>query len=391
MKGFLLKGAFVAYLLIGLEIFIMISPFAAYFYSFYNPVLNYLYNSRYGNWLTEFFLPHFVFADDVLIRLLGIIQLVTFFSGMFLFLYAAIPLYYTRFRRKGVVTKGIYSKIRHPQYLGLAVAGFGLLLYWPRFLILILYISMLFVYYLLAKNEEHRMINKHGKGYIDYMNNVPMFLPKNIGGRLYSLVFKGFKSKITGIVVLYVLVFGISVLFALMLRSYSINKIPTVEINGFTLISVFPSQESDIIRSFDTIKKDDRLKEIFKKYKSDLVYIMPSDFFLMAIVTDMERLYPIEFERPSGGNAFFRFFKIFINYTKMQLGFYPEDHDLRRLIFLSVKDKEGLPLKGKSIFSFGSRRFPLLHVDMDIKRAEILSVKELKPKHKWGDAPMPLF
>lgn len=68
MKEFLLKGTFIIYLLIGLEIFIMISPFAVYFYSFYSPLLD---------------------------------------------------------------------------YLGLGISGFGLLLYWPRFLILILYVTML--------------------------------------------------------------------------------------------------------------------------------------------------------------------------------------------------------------------------------------------------------
>lgn len=391
MKKFLLKGTFIIYLLIGLEIFIMISPFAVYFYSFYSPLLDYLYNSKYGSWLTEFFLPHFVFVKDPLIQALGVIQLVTFFSGLFLFLYAALPLYYAKIRRKGIVTKGIYCKIRHPQYLGLGIAGFGLLLYWPRFLILILYVSMLFVYYLLAKNEEQRMINQYGKGYIDYMNGVPMFLPKNIGGRLYSLVFRGLRSKTEGIIILYILALSASVLLALMLRNYSVNKIQIVETEGVSSISVFPVQDVEIIKSFDVIKDYIRLRGFLSKYEVTLVYIMPSDFFLMAIVTDLERLYPIEFERPSGGNAIIRFLRIFLNYTKMQLGFYPNDHGLRRLIFLSVRNKDGVPLRGKSIFSFGSKRFPLFHIDVDVKKGEIMFVKELKPRHKWGEAPMPVF
>lgn len=189
----------------------MISPFAAYFYSFYGPVIDYLYRSRYANWLTEFFLPHFVFIKDPFLQIIGVIQIFTFFSGIFLFLYAAIPLYYAKFRRKGIVTKGIYCKVRHPQYLGLGIAGFGLLLYWPRFLILILYISMLFVYYLLAKNEEQRMINQYGKKYLEYMNNVPMFMPKNIGGKFYSFFFKDIKSKTTVILTLYILTLIVAV------------------------------------------------------------------------------------------------------------------------------------------------------------------------------------
>jgi protein-S-isoprenylcysteine O-methyltransferase Ste14 len=39
----------------------------------------------------------------------------------------------------------MYSHIRHPFYLSLAVAGFGLLTIWPRIIILVLYLGMLFL------------------------------------------------------------------------------------------------------------------------------------------------------------------------------------------------------------------------------------------------------
>lgn len=391
MKKILLKSTFIIYLLIGLEIFIMISPFAAYFYSFYGPVIDYLYRSRYANWLTEFFLPHFVFIKDPFLQVIGFIQMFTFLFGIFLFLYAAIPLYYTKFRRKGIATKGIYCKVRHPQYLGLGIAGFGLLLYWPRFLILILYISMLFVYYLLAKNEEQRMINQYGKGYIEYMNNVPMFMPKNIGGKIYSFFFKGIKSEAIKILVLYILTLIVAVSAAFFLRNVSINKIPIIKIDDLSAISVLPDQEKNILKIFEIIEKDNSIKELIKKNRPELIYIMPSDFFLMAIITDMERLYPIEFERPAGGNVLIRFFKIFINYTKMQMGIYHDIHDLKRIIFVSVKDSKGESLQNRSIFSLGSRRYPLFQVDIDLATGEVISIKELKPRHKWGDSPMPIF
>lgn len=391
MKKFLLKSTFVIYLLIGLEIFIMISPFAAYFYSFYGPVIDYLYKSRYANWLTEFFLPHFVFIKDPFLQVIGFIQMFTFFFGIFLFFYAAIPLYYGKFRRKGIVTKGIYCKVRHPQYLGLGIAGFGLLLYWPRFLILFLYISMLFVYYLLAKNEEQRMINQYGKGYIEYMKNVPMFMPKNIGGKIYSFFFKSNKSKAVKILILYILTLIISVGFAFALRSISINKIPIIKIGDLSLISVLPDQKKNILKILEITENNSSVRNLINKNRPELVYIMPSDFFLMAIVTDMERLYPVEFERPTGGNVLTRFFKIFINYTKMQMGIYQDIHDLRRIIFVSVKDSKGESLLNRAIFSIGSRRYPLFQVDMDLATGDVISIKELKPRHKWGDTPMPIF
>lgn len=391
MKKLLLKGTFLAYLLIGLEIFIMISPFAAYFYSVYSPFINYIYDFRYTNWITEFFLPHFVFINAPVIHILGIVQVVTIFFGLLLFFYAAIPLYYAKFTKKGIVTKGIYCKIRHPQYLGLAIAGFGLLLYWPRFLILLMYITMLFVYYLLARNEEQRMINKYGHGYIEYMNSVPMFLPKNIGGKIFELIFRRFKSKAAGLIILYFTVVLISLGSAMALRNYSISNISVSDIDGLSVISVLPMKESEINDIINFLTKDPDLKKIIGDTNPELAYIMPSDFFLMAIVTDIERLYPLEFEKPVGSNPFIRFFKIFINYTKMQIGIYHDEHPLKRIIFVSVKDSEGMPLHGPSIFLFGSRRFPLLYVDIDKENNKIISIQDVKPRHKWGDAPMPIF
>ncbi|MFN3396318.1 MAG: methyltransferase family protein [Thermodesulfovibrionales bacterium] len=242
MKRLLLKGSFIAYLLIGLEIFIMISHFAAYFYSLYSPIINFLHASKYTSWLTEFFLPHFVFIDNPMIKLIGMLQLFTFFSGLFLFFYAAIPLYYSKFAKRGVVTKGIYCRIRHPQYLGLGIAGLGLLLYWPRFIILLTYVTMLFVYYLLARNEEQRMIDKYGKGYKDYMDSVPMFLPKNIGGKLFNLLLGDLKPKILAIAILYLFVVLTSTGAALSLRKYSIDIINMnmKRIDSLLVISVLP-------------------------------------------------------------------------------------------------------------------------------------------------------
>jgi hypothetical protein len=52
------------YLLIGLEIIIMISPFAAYFYAGYGPLLNALYAFPATAWLTGFFLPHAVVSKS---------------------------------------------------------------------------------------------------------------------------------------------------------------------------------------------------------------------------------------------------------------------------------------------------------------------------------------
>ena len=379
------------YLLIGLEILIMISPFAAYFYSVYGPFLRLIDSAPSTRWLAEFFLPHFVFVDNLFLKILGMLQLVAVLLGMFLFLYAAIPLYYCKFKKQGVLTRGIYERVRHPQYLGLGIAGFGLLLYWPRFFILITFITMLFVYYFLAKNEEVRMKNSQPETYEEYKARVPMFLPGNIGGRLFNRVFGPLGSKGPALVLLYCVVLFASVGTGMLLRRYSVGAINTNSVNGLCVISVVPETDFSAPELMRSVMAS---QEVVKRTASGdvtLAYVMPSDFFLMALVTDLERFYPPEFESPAGGNTIKQFFKIFVTYTKMQVGIYAEPHPLKRIIFVSVKDSDGRPLNGRDVFRIGARRYPVFHVDLNAQSREIVSMQDLKHRHKWGTMPMPVF
>src|SRR5207244_5990266 len=97
------------------------------------------------------------------------------------------------FGRKGV-TAGFYRYIRHPQYLCLNISAFGLFTMWPRVMIFLLFVGMLFAYYFLARVEEGRMLILH-PGYAEYMLRTGMFLPGNPGGRVYGLLFGGMRNR----------------------------------------------------------------------------------------------------------------------------------------------------------------------------------------------------
>ncbi len=391
MKRFVLRSSFFVYLLIGLEILIMISPFAAYFYSFYSPVLNLMQNSRFTRWLAEFFLPHFVFLDNFLLKAIGALQIATFLGGMLLFFSAAVPLYYRKFAGRGVATGGIYEWIRHPQYMGLGIAGFGLLLYWPRFFILLIYITMLFVYYLLARNEEQRMSSLYPDSYKAYRTKVPMFLPGEIGGKAFRVLSGSMKSKGAALVALYCTTIILSTGTALLVRQYSVNAIILEEINGVSVTSVLPESGASAQTVVRSLLSSKEVIERIEREKATLAYVMPSDFFLMALVTDLERLYPPDFEKPLGGSTVKRFLKIFLTYAKMQLGIYPERHSLTRIIFVSVKDAAGRPLQGKEAFRLGAKRYAVFHVDMNADSGEIRAIQNLNRRNKWGEVPMPVF
>jgi hypothetical protein len=56
----ILNSAIVLYFIICLEILIMISPFAGFFYSVFNPFLLEIAKYPATKWLSSFFLPHMV-------------------------------------------------------------------------------------------------------------------------------------------------------------------------------------------------------------------------------------------------------------------------------------------------------------------------------------------
>lgn len=77
-----------------------------------------------------------------------------------------------------LVKKGIYSKIRHPQYTGIFLITTGFLIQWPTLLTLIMYPFVIFMYYNLAKKEEIDVKGKYPAEYNAYKKKVPMFFPK---------------------------------------------------------------------------------------------------------------------------------------------------------------------------------------------------------------------
>jgi protein-S-isoprenylcysteine O-methyltransferase Ste14 len=160
-----------------LEMIIMVTPFAAYFYSVYTPLFHGLEQNAATAWLPQFFLPHLAHTKIYVFRgvewfgaFLALIGLIGFFA-------CAIQLYYGKFIQKKLVTGGLYGRVRHPQYLMLIVGGAGFLFLWPRFFILVTYLMMLGLYYILARHEEETIRKRYGNATDDYLASVAMFNP----------------------------------------------------------------------------------------------------------------------------------------------------------------------------------------------------------------------
>ena len=167
----------VIYAVSALEMLIMISPAAAYFYSVYTPLFHGLEEFGATAWLPQFFLPHLAATHIPVFRGLSFLGAALALIGLVGFFVCAIQLYYGKFVKKQLVSGWLYGRVRHPQYLCLAIAGVGFLLLWPRRSILVSFLAMLGLYYILARHEEELIRVRYGATTDDYLASVPMFDP----------------------------------------------------------------------------------------------------------------------------------------------------------------------------------------------------------------------
>src|SRR5581483_1044832 len=113
------KGTIVLGFIVALEIIVMISPFAAFFYAVFNPFLLALAGTPVTRWLTAFFLPHMIVPPDVVLATIRVLGSILFVAGLLGFLIGAVQVYAGKLWRSGIAGKGLYAVIRHPQYLSL--------------------------------------------------------------------------------------------------------------------------------------------------------------------------------------------------------------------------------------------------------------------------------
>ncbi len=81
-----------------------------------------------------------------------------------------------------LVTSGLYSRVRHPQYSGLFLIILGFLIQWPTIITVAMWPVLTVMYYRLARREEVEMEGHFGDRYVAYRQQVPMFLPRLFTG-----------------------------------------------------------------------------------------------------------------------------------------------------------------------------------------------------------------
>ncbi len=81
-------------------------------------------------------------------------------------------------RPERVVTTGVYSIVRHPQYLGGIFAHIGTSFLLSALCSLLVTPLIIAIIYVIAKKEETELIREFGEEYNRYKKRVPMLFPK---------------------------------------------------------------------------------------------------------------------------------------------------------------------------------------------------------------------
>jgi protein-S-isoprenylcysteine O-methyltransferase Ste14 len=386
---------FVFYLAVGLEVIIMITPFAAYFYSVYAPVLDFLSAHPATAWLTAFFLPHISYNRDPLLTVLAYLGPILLGAGLLIFLICAFQVYSAKLLRRGVVSRGLYAKVRHPQYLGLAIAGLGLLLYWPRFIILILYVVMLFAYYLLARHEERRMANRYGASYEAYAESLPMFLPGNLGGRLLARVTRGRPVGRITLASLFVLSLVASLGVAAALRAYSKARLTTVQEGNVVAVSLTGGDEATLRERLGVALADSQVLERLRTHPDShtlVAYVLPQEYMMQHLIADLGEHESHHEGGDSGSLGVMAAIKHLAQmYVLKPLQQLTSDatSPAQRIIFTETVAPGRRAVSADRVFAADVLRFPLFFSDLEGSR--VAMTMDTPPRHSWGTIPVPAF
>jgi protein-S-isoprenylcysteine O-methyltransferase Ste14 len=101
-----------------------------------------------------------------------------FIGGGFILISAGWKVLYDAQRSRSLASSGVYSYVRHPQYVGFILVMFGFLLQWPTLLTLAMFPVLVVMYVRLAHIEERETLAEFGDAYKRYAADVPGFIPK---------------------------------------------------------------------------------------------------------------------------------------------------------------------------------------------------------------------
>ncbi len=366
-------GVVVFYLLIAVEFIYMTTPFAAYFYGVYSPALSFLGETPGLRWLPQFFLPHVVnHTHSPLIDLHNLVGAALFLGGLLAFCVGAGQVYWAKLRRKGAVTGGLYTVIRHPQYIAFIICSFGLLLLWPRYIALVLFITMVFAYDLLARLEEADCARKFGQSYLDYKARTGRFLPRALESMLrFPHLPASMPGKVLMLTAVYALCLASGIGVAYALKLHTINNLYAYYTPDAAYVSLLEIEEAKLERIARFVSEDETIGERLRAGRGDGVivnYVLPADMSVSEIPMN-------EVEGPHTDHFMFETSKT---------------HIVKIIAIQTDISKKDLETEGPPVLWGAGHRSPLLEIWLDPETDEVVKLLNL-PAPTYGATPMPIL
>lgn len=397
----ILGGVILVYFIIALEVLIMISPFAAFFYAAFNPVLLLLAQSPATRWLSAFFLPHMVVPPDLFLKTVRVAGSVLFVGGAFVFVVCAAQVYFHKLIRGGPALGGQYRWIRHPQYLALGATGLGLAILWPRLLTVVLWTVMAGLYYLLARDEERRMLSQFGEQYRAYMAHTGMFVPLSLERAARRPPWPG--SPVLRGALGFALLLAVAVGGALALRAYTISRLPVWSDGGrVAAIAILPGDDTMLEhRMADLLEVPAVRARLAATAGPILAYLIPTHYVMQGMIADTGPTWRLYEQHQTISMITDWILHPFRHLQADHAAMHQDGVDapssgtsadaaVRRLIFLSI-DAQRPSASPASLFAINATRRPLFYIDVSIHDLVLLDIEDLGPGTGWGRVPTPMF
>src|SRR5262245_10723548 len=370
---FVVPTVWVVYVATVFEILFMISPFALYYYAAYGPSLNAFHRSPWTSCLTDFLLPHFSYTSSPVLNALVDLGGPLIATGVVLFALGFVQVYGAKIRGLGLVTGGLYRVARHPQYVGLALVGFGAFLVWPRVLVLVAYVTMLFLYGRLAGWEETRCLAKFGEAYRAYQRRTGMFLPRPLPKLIPWPPVS--ERRVLVVLGLWLVVVAASVGVGYQVRDYALRRLSALYTEDMAVLSParLPAEllRTAVQMAVSGAEVRDRIGAARRGAKL-LVYILPEAWRIPDLPLDT----PSAAAHPSTDRG-----------HHVPFDFDPARY---RVLFTRVRSHDP-DASGAAIVKKAYGREPIVVVRVNTQTGAITGIETPPPHVLWGDISTPLF
>jgi hypothetical protein len=265
---------------------------------------------------------------------------------------------------------------------------------------------MLFLYYLLARDEERRMLNQFGESYSAYLERTGMFLPRVVERALGrrdrprpALTILKAIAILAGLLV-------VCVGSGFLLRAYTVRHLPLAQASGVDAITITTEDLGAARELLPSVLEDASVASKLQAARGRaghrvLAYFIPINYVMQGMIADtgpewklfqQHRTFRMiteyilhPFAHVAGGHQ----------HTAGMTHREPSLHNgpmmKRRIIFLDLS-AGGRPLTSpEEDFGINVQRAPLFFVDVHLHTAEVLQVHELARGSGWGTVPTPTF